>query len=153
MINCFCGMADRRKVFSFVSSRDHCQRSTPSQVSDTPRAGFELVQNLSSGFVEWYCVVVITMAPRWGVMTDVSPIMKTSVDEFWKAQNLSSGFVEWSCAVVITATPRRYYKVQQRGATARCHGTTRCHGATARCDDGHENAPSWKRSSTNFKGI
>ena len=34
-----------------LSSRDHCQRSLSSQISDTPRAGFELAQNLSSGFV------------------------------------------------------------------------------------------------------
>ena len=39
MMNCFCGMVDRRKVFSLISSRDHCQRSSPSQISDTPQAG------------------------------------------------------------------------------------------------------------------
>ena len=48
----FCGIVDRRKVFSLVSSRDHCQRSSPSRISDTPRAGFEPAQNLSSGLVE-----------------------------------------------------------------------------------------------------
>ena len=36
MMNCFCGMADRRKAFSLISSRDHCQRSSPSRISDTP---------------------------------------------------------------------------------------------------------------------
>ena len=40
MINC-CGMVDRRKTFSFISSRDHYQRSSPARISDTPRAGFE----------------------------------------------------------------------------------------------------------------
>ena len=30
MMNCFCGMVDRRKAFSLISSRDHCQRSSPS---------------------------------------------------------------------------------------------------------------------------
>ena len=35
-MNCFCGMADRRKAFSFISSRDHCQRSSLSQISDMP---------------------------------------------------------------------------------------------------------------------
>ena len=30
MMNCFCGMVDWRKVFSLISSRDHCQRSSPS---------------------------------------------------------------------------------------------------------------------------
>ena len=45
----FCGMVDRRKVFSLISSRDHCQRSSPSRISDTPRAGFEPAKSLSSG--------------------------------------------------------------------------------------------------------
>ena len=48
----FCGMVDRRKEFSLISSRDHCQRSSPSRISDTSQAGFELAQNLSSSFVE-----------------------------------------------------------------------------------------------------
>ena len=52
MMNRFCGMADRRKAFSFISRRDHCQRSSPSRISDTPRAGFEPAQNLSSDLVE-----------------------------------------------------------------------------------------------------
>ena len=52
IINCFCGMVNGRKAFSLISSRDCCQRSSPSQMSDTPRAGFEPVQSLSSGFVE-----------------------------------------------------------------------------------------------------
>ena len=63
MMNCFC-MVDRRKAFSFISSRDHCQRSSPSRVSNMPRAGFEPVQNLSSGLAEWSCAVVITATPR-----------------------------------------------------------------------------------------
>ena len=57
-LNCFCGMVDRRKMFSLISSRDHCQRSSPSRISDTPRAGFEPAQNLSSGSVEWSCAVL-----------------------------------------------------------------------------------------------
>ena len=52
MMNCFCGMVDRRKAFSLISSRDHCQRSSPSQIPDMLQAGFETVQSLSSGFVE-----------------------------------------------------------------------------------------------------
>ena len=55
MMNCFCGVVDRRKVFSLISSRYHCQRSSPSRISDTPQAGFELAQNLSSDFYEWSC--------------------------------------------------------------------------------------------------
>ena len=30
MKNCICGMVDRRKAFSLISSRDHCLRSSPS---------------------------------------------------------------------------------------------------------------------------
>ena len=63
-MNCFCGMVDRRKAFSLISSRGHCQRSSPSQISDTPRVGFESAQNLSSDFVEGSCAVVITTTPR-----------------------------------------------------------------------------------------
>ena len=48
---CFCGMVDRQKAFSLISSRDHCQRSSPSRISNMLRA-FEPAQNLSSGFVE-----------------------------------------------------------------------------------------------------
>ena len=51
IINCFCGMVDRGKAFSLISSRDHCQRSWPSRIFDTPRAGFESAQNQSSGLV------------------------------------------------------------------------------------------------------
>ena len=35
-------------------------RFSPSQISDTPRVGFEPAQNLNSGFVELSCAVVIT---------------------------------------------------------------------------------------------
>ena len=52
MMNCFCGMVDRRKAFSLISSQDHCERSSPSRISNTPRAGLEPAQNLSSGLVE-----------------------------------------------------------------------------------------------------
>ena len=52
MMNCFWGMVDRRKTFSLFSSADHCQRSLPSRISDTPRAGFEPEENLSSGFLD-----------------------------------------------------------------------------------------------------
>ena len=32
-----------------------------SQISDMPQAGFEPVQNLSSGFAEWSCAIVLTI--------------------------------------------------------------------------------------------
>ena len=65
MMNCFCGMVDRQKAFSLISSRDHCQRSSPSRISDTPRAGFEPTQNLSSDLVELSSAVVITTILRY----------------------------------------------------------------------------------------
>ena len=58
-MNCFCGMFDWWKVLSLISSWDHCQRSSQSQISNMPWAGFEPVQNLSSGLVEWSCAVVV----------------------------------------------------------------------------------------------
>ena len=60
----FCGMVDRRKAFSLISSRDHCQRSSPSRISDTSRARYEPAQNLNSDFDEWSCAVaIISTAP------------------------------------------------------------------------------------------
>ena len=46
MMNCFCGMVDQRMALSFISSRDHCQKSSPSRISETPQAGFEPAHNL-----------------------------------------------------------------------------------------------------------
>ena len=49
---------NRRKALSFISSRDHCQRSSPSRISHTQWAGFEPAQILSQGFVEWSSMVL-----------------------------------------------------------------------------------------------
>ena len=56
-------MVDRRKTMSLISSQDHCQRSSPSRISNTLRAEFEPAQNLSSGLVERSSAVVITTTP------------------------------------------------------------------------------------------
>ena len=64
MMNCFGGMDDRQKAFLLISGWDHCQRFSPCKISDTPQAGFEPAQNLSSGFVEWSCAAMITITPR-----------------------------------------------------------------------------------------
>ena len=37
IMNCFCGMFDWRKGFGLFSSWDHCQRSSPLKISDTPK--------------------------------------------------------------------------------------------------------------------
>ena len=54
-------LTDERR--SLISSRDPCQRSSPSRISDTPRAGFKSAQNLGSRFDKWNCAVVITTTP------------------------------------------------------------------------------------------
>ena len=64
IMNYFCGMVDQRKAFSFISIRDHCQGSSPSGISNTTQAGFEPAQNLSSGFTQEGCAVVMTTSPR-----------------------------------------------------------------------------------------
>ena len=51
------------KAFRLISSRDHCQRSSPLWISDTPQVGFEPAQSLNTGLVEWSCAVVITTTP------------------------------------------------------------------------------------------
>ena len=58
MMNCFCGMVNRRKALSLIYSWDHCRRSSPLRISDTPRAGFEPAQNLSSRLAEWSFAVM-----------------------------------------------------------------------------------------------
>ena len=51
MMNCFCNMVDQQKASKLIFSQDHCQRSSPSQISYMPQI-FEPAQNLSSGFAE-----------------------------------------------------------------------------------------------------
>ena len=47
-----------------ISSWDHCQRSSPSRISNMLQTGFEPGQNLNLHFVEWSCAIVITTTPR-----------------------------------------------------------------------------------------
>ena len=51
--DCFYGTVDWQKVFSLISGRDHCQRYSPSRISDMLQAQLEPVQNLNVGFAEW----------------------------------------------------------------------------------------------------
>ena len=44
-------LIDKRRL-SLISSRGHCQRFSPSQISDTSQTWFEPAQNLSTDFVE-----------------------------------------------------------------------------------------------------
>ena len=68
-MSCFCGMVGRWKAFKLISSRDHCHGSSPSRISDTPRAGLEPAQNPSSGFVELNCAIVIITTSRCYITT------------------------------------------------------------------------------------
>ena len=63
------------KGIQHYSSRDYCQRSSPSRISDTQWAGFEPAQNLSSDFVEWSFAVVITTT-LWHHIVSFCPKLK-----------------------------------------------------------------------------
>ena len=52
IMNCFCDTVEQPKTFSFLSSGDHCQGSSPLQISDMQGAEFELAQTLISSFDE-----------------------------------------------------------------------------------------------------
>ena len=52
MKNYFCGIVDRRRVSSFISSRGNYQKFSPSQISSTSQAEFKSAQNLRLGFIE-----------------------------------------------------------------------------------------------------
>ena len=60
MMNFFLGIFEQRKALSLISSRDHCQRFSPLQISDTLREESKSAKNLSTDFVEWSFVVVFS---------------------------------------------------------------------------------------------
>ena len=107
----FCGTVDQPKTFSLISSWDSCQRSSLSLISDMLQAGLEPVQNLSSGFVEWSCAVVITTIP-WhnkttetcvnSILKDISRFKNTNFENscIWQKKGIKfksciKKFVEW----------------------------------------------------------
>ena len=71
MNNFFCGMVDRQKAFSLISSQDDFQRASLLQTSNTPGAGFKPPQNQNSDFDEWNYAVVMTTTP-WRYKYDFS---------------------------------------------------------------------------------
>ena len=75
MMNCFCGMVDRRKAFSPISSRDHCHRSLPSRISDTPRAGFEPASSFLIVVILSVCVRTLKQNNVWAVCLNASFIL------------------------------------------------------------------------------
>ena len=64
IMNCFCGLTNRRKVLHLISSQDHHQRFSQWSVSSTPWAAFKPVQNVRSDFAEWSYAVDVTTTSR-----------------------------------------------------------------------------------------
>ena len=81
----FCGMVDQQKAFTLISSWHHCQRSSPSWISNMLRAGFEPVQNLISGLVEWSCAAVTLRVKKFEVVvyTSILAILGCSQSCLW----------------------------------------------------------------------
>ena len=71
MMNCFVVWLTDERCLALFPARSITTDPHPLRISDTPRAGFELAQNLSSGFVEWSSAVVITITPRHHFTTAV----------------------------------------------------------------------------------
>ena len=55
---------DRQSALCLNSNRHHRRRYSPCQTFDTPRAGYESVQHLSSNPFEWSWAKVKTTTPR-----------------------------------------------------------------------------------------
>ena len=70
----------------------HFQRFSPSQISDTPRAGFKPVQNLSLGFVERSSVVVITNTSSLTVLFDIQ-LIKPHLTWFYRRRHSWKVFI------------------------------------------------------------
>ena len=97
MKNCFCGIVERRNTFSFISCWDHCPRPS-SWVPNKPRAGFELAPSLSSVFIEWSCVAVITTTPRHPEMGKKLKITlyKSKLQNFKNSLKCQDNILIWS---------------------------------------------------------
>ena len=92
MMNYFCGMVDWWKAFSLISNRGHCQRSSPSRISDMLWTGCEPAENLISGFVEWICAVVITTMPQCKYTTSIGIFFCCKFTVIYNSRLLSKHF-------------------------------------------------------------
>ena len=99
-------MVYQRKVVSLTSSRDHCHRSSPSQISDTPLAVFKPVQNLSPGLVEsrYVLVVITTLHLNFALWDVISEIKKVNRElglfflyliNFLECSHIKLSFISW----------------------------------------------------------
>ena len=95
MMNCFCGMIDQRKAFGLISSQEHCQRSSPLQISNMQRAGFQPAQNVSSSITEWNYAVGITTTPQRYNLSYLSCKMLPQ-KRFSKSDNASNDTIFYS---------------------------------------------------------
>ena len=80
MMNCFCGMAHRGKTFTLTSNRDFYRRFSPSQISDTPQAGFEPAPEFRFCWISLCCSDTnYTMAP----LSPVEYLILESLTLYW----------------------------------------------------------------------
>ena len=64
MMNCFCGIVDRRKAIRLISSRDHIVRDyTITDLRHTMNRNWTCTEPEFS-FLEWSCTVVLTTVNR-----------------------------------------------------------------------------------------
>ena len=104
-MNCFCGMFDRR-----ICSLDHCQRSSPSRISNTPSAGFELMENLSSCFIEWSYATVITTTPNKFKHFINKILLKQNLGCYWSFWYVfENSWIRWS-----NLNQYKYNKIQSK---------------------------------------
>ena len=103
-MNCFYGMVNRRKAFNLITSREHCitrqnhcQRSSPLQISDTLQAGFEPAQNLKLGFDEFSSILFF----RGKIINFLFPNKSLLASTFW-------GYVPVSSRLYVPVSSRLY---------------------------------------------
>ena len=93
MMNCFCGMVHRQKAFSLISSWDHCQRFSPSSISNMLQAGvaqfaqfdfFHSVQKILK--INWVHLSSSTkhIIWEWPVQNEKKKKRKTGTSTNWK---------------------------------------------------------------------
>ena len=103
-MNCFYGMVNRRKAFNLITSwehcitrQNHCQRSSPLQISDTLQAGFEPAQNLKLGFDEFSSILFF----RGKIINFLFPHKSLLASTFW-------GYVPVSSRLYVPVSSRLY---------------------------------------------
>ena len=99
-------LTDERR--SLISSRSHCQRFSPSRISDTPRAGYELAQNLSSGFDEWSCAIVTTTTPRFAYKYRSSNEIRNCAIDKGSREKQDSNSYQWEVEAGFKVTNNRW---------------------------------------------